>query len=78
MKNLTKNLQFHPKQLLLFTAFAVLITATSIPEWGTFQNYLNMPQGGAGMCMDQHLKITSYGLFNACPSKDLCANYVLT
>ena len=75
MKNLTKNLQFHPKQLLLFTAFAVLIAATSIPEWGTFQNYVNMPQGGAGMCMDQRLKITSYGLFNACPSKDLCANY---
>ena len=32
MKNLTKNLQFHPKQLLLFTAFAVLIAAASIPE----------------------------------------------
>ena len=76
MKNLTKNLQFHPKQLLLFTAFAVLIAATSIPEWGTFQNYVNSRIRGDGMCIDTQLKITSYGLFNACPSKDLCANFV--
>lgn len=73
MKNLTKNLQFHPKQLLLFTAFAVLITATSIPEWGTFKNYAHLPYNDTG-CHEKSKEITLYGLFNACPSKDTCAN----
>ena len=73
MKNLTKNLQFHPKQLLLFTAFAVLITAASIPEWGTFKNYAHLPYNNDG-CHEKSKEITLYGLFNACPSTDTCAN----
>ena len=65
MKNLTKNLQFHPKQLLLFTAFAVLIAATSVPDWGTFQMESHIP-GLGQQCIKEKFTLSKYGLFNTC------------